>query len=91
MTGLATPAGIGFDRSGRLLIANHRTNQIIRLSDHGRLTPVIDGMQPPVGAVQAPDGGDVVSDIGGGVRIGRPDGTRIEAEQPSARAVPASR
>ena len=37
------------------------------------------------------DGGYVVSDIGGGVRIVRSEGTRIEAEQPSARAVPASR
>lgn len=79
VTGLATPAGIGFDRTGRLLIANRRTNQILGLTDNGRLTPVIDGLQTPVGAVQTLDGGYVVSNIGGGVTIVRPDGTRIEA------------
>jgi sugar lactone lactonase YvrE len=79
VTGLATPAGIGFDRTGRLLIANRRTNQILRLADNGHLTPVIDGLQTPVGAVQTPDGGYVVSNIGGDVTIVRPDGTRIEA------------
>ncbi|MFN4011321.1 MAG: NHL repeat-containing protein [Pannonibacter sp.] len=79
VTGLATPAGIGFDRAGRLLIANRRTNQILGLTDKGRLEPVIDGLQTPVGAVQTLDGGHVVSNIGGGVTIVRPDGTRIEA------------
>jgi sugar lactone lactonase YvrE len=79
VTGLATPAGIGFDRAGRLLIANRRTNEILGLTDNGRLTPVIDGLQTPVGAVQTPDGGYVVSNIGGGVTIVRPDGARVEA------------
>lgn len=79
VTGLATPAGIGFDRAGRLLIANRRTNQILAVTPAGRLEPVIEGLQTPVGAVQTPDGGYVVSNIGGGVTIIRPDGTRIEA------------
>lgn len=79
VTGLATPAGLGFDRAGRLLIANRRTNQILTVAANGRLEPVIEGLQTPVGAVQTPDGGYVVSNIGGGVTIIRPDGTRIEA------------
>lgn len=79
VTGLATPAGIGFDHSGRLLIANRRTNQILAVTPAGNLEPVIEGLQTPVGAVQTPDGGYVVSNIGGGVTIIRPDGTRIEA------------
>jgi glucose/arabinose dehydrogenase len=79
VTGLATPAGLGFDRAGRLLIANRRTNQILAVAANGRLAPVIEGLQTPVGAVQTPDGGYVVSNIGGGVTIIRPDGTRIEA------------
>lgn len=79
VTGLATPAGIGFDRAGRLLIANRRTNQILAVAANGRLEPVIEGLQTPVGAVQTLDGGYVVSNIGGGVTIIRPDGTRIEA------------
>ncbi|WP_332304398.1 NHL repeat-containing protein [Rhizobium sp. GR12] len=79
VTGLATPAGIGFDRTGRLLIANRRTNEILSLTDNGRPTPVIDSLQTPVGAVQTPDGGYVVSNIGGGVTIVRPDGARVEA------------
>lgn len=79
VTGLATPAGIGFDRSGRLLIANRRTDQILAVAGNGQLEPVIDGLRTPVGAVQTPDGGYVVSNIGGGVTILRPDGTRIEA------------
>lgn len=79
VTGLATPAGVGFDRAGRLLIANRRTNQILAVAANGRLEPVIEGLQTPVGAVQTPDGGYVVSNIGGGVTIVRPDGTRIEA------------
>lgn len=79
VTGLATPAGIGFDRAGRLLIANRRTNQILAVGANGRLETVIEGLQTPVGAVQTPDGGYVVSNIGGGVTIIRPDGTRIEA------------
>lgn len=79
VTGLATPAGLGFDRAGRLLIANRRTNQILAVAANGRLEPVIEGLQTPVGAVQTPDGGYVVSNIGGGVTIIRPDGTRIEA------------
>ncbi len=79
VTGLATPAGIGFDRSGRLLIANRRTNQIVAVVGNGRLEPVIEGLRTPVGVVQTPDGGYVVSNIGGGVTILRPDGSRIEA------------
>jgi glucose/arabinose dehydrogenase len=79
VTGLATPAGIGFDRAGRLLIANRRTNQILAVMENGRLEPVIEGLRTPVGAVQTPDGGYVVSNIGGGVTIIRPDGQRIEA------------
>lgn len=79
VTGLATPAGIGFDRAGRLLIANRRTNQILAVASGGRLEPIIDGLRTPVGAVQTPDSGYVVSNIGGGVTIVRPDGTRIEA------------
>lgn len=79
VTGLATPAGIGFDRAGRLLIANRRTNQILAVAANGRLEPVIERLQTPVGAVHTPDGGYVVSNIGGGVTIIRPDGTRIEA------------
>lgn len=79
VTGLATPAGIGFDRTGRLLIANRRTNQVLAVDGNGRLVPVVDGLRTPVGAVQTPDGGYVVSNIGGGVTIVRPDGSRIEA------------
>lgn len=79
VTGLATPAGIGFDRAGRLIIANRRTNQILAVNGNRELVPVIDGLNTPVGAVQTPDGGYVVANIGGGVTILRPDGTRIEA------------
>ncbi|RDJ23308.1 hypothetical protein DWF00_22000 [Bosea caraganae] len=79
VTGLATPAGIGFDRAGRLLVANRRTNQILAVGGNGQLVAVIDGLNTPVGAVQTPDGGHVVSNIGGGVTILRPDGRRIEA------------
>lgn len=79
VTGLATPAGIGFDRAGRLIIANRRTHQILAVSDDRQLVAVIDGLNTPVGAVQTPDGGHVVSNIGGGVTILRPDGTRVEA------------
>ncbi|RAH95408.1 serine/threonine protein kinase [Acuticoccus sediminis] len=78
VTGLATPAGLSFDRSGRLLVANRRTNQILSVSRSGSLEPVIGGLRTPVGAVQTPDNGYVVSNIGGGVTILRPDGTRIE-------------
>ncbi|YBV94556.1 NHL repeat-containing protein (plasmid) [Phyllobacteriaceae bacterium JZ32] len=79
VTGLATPAGLSFDRSGRLLIANRRTNQILTVTGSGNLEPVIDGLQTPVGTVQTPDNGYVVSNIGGGVTIVRPDGSRVEA------------
>ncbi len=80
VSGLATPAGLSFDRAGRLLIANRRTNQILAVEE-GRLVPVIAGLRTPVGAVQTPDGGYVVSNIGGGVTVVRPDGTRLEAGQ----------
>lgn len=76
---LATPAGIGFDRAGRLLIANQRTNQILVVTENGQLETVIDDLQTPVGVVQTPDGGYVVSNIRGGVTIIRPDGARVEA------------
>lgn len=79
VSGLATPAGLSFDKSGRLLIANRRTNQILAVTGNGGLEPVIDGLRTPVGAVQTPDNGYVVSNIGGGVTILRPDGSRIEA------------
>ncbi len=79
VTGLATPAGLGFDRAGRLIIANRRTNQILAVTETRQLVAVIDGLNIPVGAVQTPDGGHVVSNLGGGVTILRPDGTRIEA------------
>lgn len=80
VTGLATPAGVGFDRSGRLMVANRRTNEVL-VVENGQLVPLIGGLNTPVGAVQTPDGGFVVSNIGGGVTILRPDGTRIEAGQ----------
>lgn len=80
ITGLATPAGLSFDRDGRLMIANRRTNEILAVQN-GNLVPVIDGLRTPVGVVQTPDGGYVVSNIGGGVTVLRPDGTRIEAGQ----------
>lgn len=80
VTALATPAGLSFDRTGRLMIANRRTNQILAV-ENGKLMPVIDGLRTPVGAVQTPDGGYVVSNIAGGVTIVRPDGTRTEAGQ----------
>ena len=78
VNGLATPAGLSFDRAGRLMVANRRTNEILAV-ENGALTPVIKGLNTPVGAVQTPDGGFVVSNIGGGVTILRPDGTRVEA------------
>ncbi|MFC3058534.1 NHL repeat-containing protein [Paenirhodobacter populi] len=80
ITGLATPAGLSFDRAGRLMIANRRTNEILAVQD-GNLVSVIDGLRTPVGVVQTPNGGYVVSNIGGGVTVLRPDGTRIEAGQ----------
>lgn len=79
VTGLATPAGLSFDRNGRLMIANRRTNEILGVAEDGSLEPIIDGLRTPVGAVQTPDGGYVVSNIGGGVTIVNPDGSRIEA------------
>ena len=79
-TGLATPAGLSFDRSGQLLVANRRTNQILAVEPRG-LRPVISDLKTPVGAVQTPDGGYVVSNIAGGVTIVRPDGSRVEAGQ----------
>lgn len=79
-TGLATPAGLSFDWSGRLLVANRRTNQILAVERSG-LRPVISDLNTPVGAVQTPDGGYVVSNIAGGVTIVRPDGSRAEAGQ----------
>ena len=77
--GLATPAGLSFDRTGRLLIANRRTNQILAVVGDDKVVPVLTGLRTPVGAVQTLDGGYVVSNIGGGVTIIRPDGTRLEA------------
>lgn len=79
VAGLATPAGIGFDRTGRLLIANRRTHQILAVNQDRQLVAIIDKLNTPVGAVQTQDGGHVVSNIGGGVTIIRPDGTRVEA------------
>lgn len=78
VTGLATPAGLSFDRAGRLLIANRRTNQILAVTRDGRLEPIIGELQTPVGAVQTPDSGYVVSNLGGGVTIVRPDRGRID-------------
>lgn len=80
VTGLATPAGLSFDRAGRLMVANRETNEILSVDGDG-LALVVDGLNTPVGAVQTLDGGFVVSNIGGGVTILRPDGTRIEAGQ----------
>jgi sugar lactone lactonase YvrE len=79
VTGLATPAGLSFDKAGRLMIANRRTNQILAVTESGSIEPIIDGLRTPVGAVQTLDNGYVVSNIGGGVTILRPDGSRIEA------------
>lgn len=80
-TGLATPAGIGFDRAGRLLIANRRTDQILAVTGDGRVEPLVGGLRTPVGAVQTLDGSYVVSNIGGGVTVIQPDGSRREVGQ----------
>lgn len=79
MTGLSTPAGLGFSRSGQLQIANRRTNQILEVTDEGKLRVVIDDLHTLVGVVQTKAGGYVVSNIDGGITIIRPDGHRIEA------------
>lgn len=78
ITGLATPAGLGFDRSGRLLVANRRTNEILAFDKAGTRNVAASGLRTPVGAVQRPDGGFIVSNIGGGITILRGDGRRIE-------------
>lgn len=78
VTGLATPAGLGFDRAGRLLVANRRTNEILAFDKAGNRSVVVSGLRTPVGAVHRPDGGFIVSNIGGGVTILRGDGQRIE-------------
>lgn len=61
------------------MIANRRTNQILVVTGNGSLEPIIDGLRTPVGAVETPDNGYVVSNSGSGVTILRPDGQRIEA------------
>lgn len=78
ITGLATPAGLGFDRAGRLLVANRRTNEILAFDKAGTRSVAVSGLRTPVGAVHRPDGGFIVSNIGGGVTILRGDGQRIE-------------
>ena len=78
ITGLATPAGLGFDRTGRLLVANRRTNEILAFDKAGTHSIAVSGLRTPVGAVHRPDGGFIVSNIGGGITILRGDGQRIE-------------
>lgn len=78
ITGLATPAGIGFDREGRLLVANRRTNEILAFDKERNRSVVVSGLRTPVGAVHRPDGGYIVSNIGGGITILRGDGQRME-------------
>jgi sugar lactone lactonase YvrE len=78
ITGLATPAGLGFDRTGRLLVANRRTNEILAFDEAGTRDVAVSGLRTPVGAVHRPEGGFIVSNIGGGITILRRDGQRIE-------------
>lgn len=78
ITGLATPAGLGFDRTGRLLVANRRTNEILAFDKDWNRSVAVSGLRTPVGAVHRPDGGFIVSNIGGGITILRGDGRRIE-------------
>lgn len=77
--GLGTPAGLAFDRAGRLLIANRRSNEILAAAADGSVAPLFGGFATPVGVVQTGDGGYVVSSIAGGVTVIAPDGTRVEA------------
>lgn len=77
--GLGTPAGLAFDRAGRLLIANRRSNEIFAIGADGIAVPLLGGFATPVGVVETADGGHVVAEIAGGVKVIRPDGRRIEA------------
>jgi sugar lactone lactonase YvrE len=81
LTGLATPAGLGFDRAGRLLVANRRTNEILAFDAAKTRSAAVSGLRTPVGATQRPDNGFAVSNIGGGVTILRGDGRRIETRE----------
>lgn len=78
ITGLSTPAGLSFDRTGRLLVANRRTNEILAFDKAGTRSVAVSGLRTPVGAVHRPDGGFIVSNIGGGITILRGNGERIE-------------
>ncbi len=79
--GLGTPAGLAFDRAGRLLIANRRSNEILAAGADGVARPLLGGFATPVGVVETADGGHVVAEIAGGVTVVRPDGGRVAAGQ----------
>ena len=58
---------MAFDAAGNLYVAEWGAGRVSRIDPTGHRS------------TQTPDGGYVVSNIGGGVAIVRPDGTRIEA------------
>ncbi|EGY24481.1 NHL repeat family protein [Desulfovibrio sp. A2] len=59
-------------------MANRRTNEILAFGADRARTVVVSGLRTPVGAVQRPDGGFIVSNIAGGITILRGDGRRLE-------------
>ena len=77
--GYHTPTGIAFSNSGKLLITNRSTGEIVALDlNNGRKEIIARGLSTPVGVTQLPDESLVVSQYSGRLTLVRPDGRQEE-------------
>lgn len=80
--GYHTPTGIAFSNTGKLLVTNRSTGEIVSLDlNSGRKEIIARGLTTPVGVTQLPDNSLVVSQYSGRLTLISPDGNQTELGQ----------
>ncbi|OCG39894.1 Vgb family protein [Gilliamella sp. Bif1-4] len=77
--GYHTPTGMALSNSGKLLITNRSTGEIVSLDfENGQKTTIARGLVTPVGVTQLPDNSLVVSQYSGHLTLIQPNGDKTE-------------
>lgn len=77
--GYHTPTGIAFSNTGKLLITNRSTGEIVSLNlTTGQQEIIARGLSTPVGVTELPDNSLVVSQYSGRLTLIQPNGEQIE-------------
>lgn len=66
-TGLSQPAGLAFDQSGQLFVAEFTSGEISKIDSEGEVTLLVDGLNQPADLIFDDEGNLFVTNYGNGV------------------------